>query len=62
MDALVCGTPVGSTLRDNGADDMAAAYGAGYADGITLLHMDGNDHPRSSRSIAFTLGTYPMLS
>jgi hypothetical protein len=44
MDALVCATPVGATLRDSGTDDVAAAYGAGYADGIALLHMDGNDH------------------
>jgi hypothetical protein len=43
MDALVRGQPTEPSLRDNGADGVAAAYGAGYADGSTLLHMDGND-------------------
>jgi hypothetical protein len=45
MDALVPATPIESTLRDNGAGDMAAAYVAGYADGLTLLHSDGHDQP-----------------
>jgi hypothetical protein len=43
MDALVPATPIESTLRDNGAGDMAAAYVAGYADGLTLLRSDGHD-------------------
>jgi len=43
MDALARGAPVERTARDNDADDVAAAYVAGYADGITLLHADGHD-------------------
>ena len=34
MDPLARGTPVERTARDNVADDVAAAYVAGYADGI----------------------------
>ena len=44
MDALARATLIEPILRDVGADGVAAAYGAGYADGSTLLHMDGNDH------------------
>ena len=43
MDPLARGAPVERTARDNVADDVAAAYVAGYADGITLLHSDGHD-------------------
>ena len=43
MDPLARGAPVERTARDNVADDVAAAYVVGYADGITLLHSDGHD-------------------
>jgi hypothetical protein len=46
MDPLARGTPVERTARDNDADDVAAAYVAGYADGLTLLHSDGHDQAR----------------
>jgi hypothetical protein len=42
MDALVLGTDLEQTARDNDADDVA--YVAGYADGVTLLHGDGCNH------------------
>src|ERR1700730_14679180 len=38
MDALVRATPTEQAARDKAATDSASAYGAGYADGITLLH------------------------
>ena len=41
MNALVIGTPVEQIARDNDADDVA--YFAGYADGETLLHLDGHN-------------------
>jgi hypothetical protein len=44
MEALVSGTPVEQTARDNDAGDVAGAYVAGYADGITLLHLEGHNH------------------
>ena len=44
MDAHVRARPIEPTLRDNGAGGVVAAYGAGYADGTTLLHMDAHDH------------------
>jgi hypothetical protein len=43
MDALERGTPVGQTPRDNDADDIAATYAVGYADGLTHLRSDGQD-------------------
>jgi hypothetical protein len=43
MDPLARGTPVERTAGDNVADDVASAYVAGYADGITLLHSDGHE-------------------
>jgi len=43
MDPLARGTPGERTATHNVADDVAAAYVAGYADGITLLHSDGHD-------------------
>ena len=42
MDALVSDTPVEQTAND--ASDVAATYVAGYADGITLLHLEGHNH------------------
>jgi hypothetical protein len=45
LDPLTLGKPVERTARDNVADDVAAAYVVGYADGITLLHSDGHDEP-----------------
>lgn len=43
MDPLARGTSVERAARDHDAADVAAAYVAGYADGITLLHSDGHD-------------------
>jgi len=43
MDPLARGTPGERTATHNVADDVAAAYVAGYADGITLLHSDGHE-------------------
>jgi hypothetical protein len=43
MNALARVTPAELTVRDISVDGVAAAYGAGYADGSALLHMDGND-------------------
>jgi hypothetical protein len=43
MDPLTRGTHVERTARDNDTVDVATAYVAGYADGITLLHSDGHD-------------------
>lgn len=43
MDVLERGTAVGQTARDNDADDIAATYVAGYADGLTHLRSDGHD-------------------
>ena len=40
MEALVSGTPVAQTTNEAG--DVAAAYLAGYTDGITLLHLKGH--------------------
>lgn len=40
MDALSRATVVEPTSGDDG---VTAAYGAGYADGITLLHGDGHN-------------------
>jgi hypothetical protein len=50
MDTLERGALVERTTRDNDArsndaGDVAAAYVAGYADGLTLLHSDGHDQP-----------------
>ena len=42
MEALVSGAPVEQTSND--ASDVAAAYVAGYADGVTLLHLEGHNH------------------
>ena len=42
MEALVSGAPVEQTAND--ASDVAAAYVAGYADGVTLLHLEGHNH------------------
>jgi len=42
MRKLVPDSPVQQTARDTNAND--AAYGAGYADGITLLHVHGRNH------------------
>ena len=42
MNALGLGTPFEQTARDNYADD--AAYFSGYADGITLLHANADNH------------------
>jgi hypothetical protein len=42
MNALVLGTLVEQIARDNDANDVA--YFAGYADGDTLLHLDGHSH------------------
>jgi hypothetical protein len=44
MEARVSGTAFEQTARDNDARDMTAAYVAGYADGITLLHLEGHNH------------------
>ena len=44
MDSLlVRDMPVEPTPRDHGACDVTAAYGSGYADGITLLHVNGHN-------------------
>jgi len=44
MDALlVRDMPVEPTTRDHGADGVTAAYGSGYADGITLLRVNGHN-------------------
>jgi len=42
MEVLVSGKLVEQTAND--ATDVAAAYIAGYADGVTLLHLEGHDH------------------
>ena len=44
MDAPVRGTPVERIARGNDADDVAAAYVAGYADAVALLRLDKHDH------------------
>jgi hypothetical protein len=46
MEALVSGTPV--TQTTNEAGDVAAAYLAGYTDGITLLHLKGHNYSSHS--------------
>ena len=43
MDLLVRDMPFESSARGNGVDDLTAAYGSGYADGITLLHANGHN-------------------
>lgn len=42
MDAFVHGMPFEHTARE--IPDVGGAYVAGYADGVTLLHLDGHDH------------------
>ena len=42
MERLVSGTPFEQTASE--ASDVVAAYLAGYADGITLLHLKGHNH------------------
>jgi len=42
MEALLSGTPIAQSANE--ASDVAAAYLAGYADGITLLHLEGHNH------------------
>jgi hypothetical protein len=44
MDSLLArDMPVEPTPRDPWADGVTAAYGSGYADGITLLHVNGHN-------------------
>jgi hypothetical protein len=43
MDLLVHDLPVRPTSRYSGPDGVTAAYGSGYADGITLLHANGHN-------------------
>jgi hypothetical protein len=43
MDPLVRDTPVEPTPRDHISYRVAAAYGSGYTDGITLLHVNGHN-------------------
>ena len=44
MDAHERGIPTERSASENNAGyDVAAAYVAGYADGIALLHSDGHD-------------------
>ena len=43
MDPPARRSSVERTARNHDAADVAAAYVAGYADGITLLHSDGHD-------------------
>ena len=42
MDKLVLDSPVEQLARDANVNDLA--YGAGYADGIALLHVHGRNH------------------
>lgn len=42
MEPLVPDTRAGRIARDNDTGDVAPAYVAGYADGLTLLHSDGH--------------------
>jgi hypothetical protein len=44
MDAPVRCTPVERIARGNDADDVSAAYVAGYADAVALLRPDEHDH------------------